>query len=73
MSPDEVLDKAIAKLEATEFEIKNLVLFRNAVIDECIATVGLGISRDGRNTSHYQQSQKHLADLEKLKSVLEER
>ena len=71
MSPDEVLDKAIAKLEAAEFETKSLARFRNAVIDECIAAVGLGIARDGRSTSHYQQSQKHLADLKKLKSVLE--
>jgi len=66
---DDILDRAIASLESTTLEITNITAFRDRVIDECIEAVGLGICRDGRNTSHYQQSQRHLEALRKLKTT----
>ena len=65
---DDILDRAITALESTRLEITNITAFRDRVIDECIEAVGLGICRDGRNTSHYQQSQRHLEALRKLKT-----
>jgi hypothetical protein len=40
-----------------------LVNFLNLIIQECIVTIQMGITRDGHNTEKYLRSMKHLKDI----------
>jgi hypothetical protein len=40
-----------------------LVNFLNLIIQECIVTIQMGITRDGHNTEKYLRSMKHIKDI----------
>ena len=39
--------------------------FAELIVQECILTIQMGITRDGHNTEKYQRSIKHLTDIKK--------
>ena len=43
--------------------IKNLEKFAELIVQECIRTIQMGITRDGHNTEKYLRSMKHLKDI----------
>ena len=46
--------------------------FVELIIEECINVIQLGICRDGHNTSHYQQSKKHINEIRAHFGILDQ-
>ncbi len=46
--------------------------YSELLIEECIKVIQLGICRDGHNTSHYQQSKKHINELRAHFGILDQ-
>jgi hypothetical protein len=40
-----------------------LVKFGSLIVQKCISTIQMGITRDGHNTEKYLRSMKHLKDI----------
>jgi hypothetical protein len=40
-----------------------LVNFSNLIVQKCISTIQMGITRDGHNTEKYLRSMKHLKNI----------
>jgi hypothetical protein len=40
-----------------------LVNFSNLIVQECISTIQMGVTRDGHNTEKYLRSMKHIKDI----------
>jgi hypothetical protein len=40
-----------------------LVKFGSLIIQECIVTIQMGVTRDGHNTEKYLRSMKHIKDI----------
>ena len=44
-------------------QLATLVAFAELIVQECVLTVQMGISRDGNTTEKYLRSMKHLKDI----------